>query len=383
MDFVRRRSSVAAGRDPKKIIEELIEQVKDALKLGPRNLIGIDIGFSAVKIVELKKIKENKFELVRYAFEPLPEAAIIEDEIQNQAQVVEAIEAAYNSQKFSTPLVTLGLWGANTVARRLQLAGGTPEEIEDQVIWEAEQYIPFDIEDSAISFHIVGENEGGGVDVIVAAARKELIDTFKDLAENAGLKVKIVDLVQIALLNVFELVANEELEANERSSWVLLDIGAQQTEFIIYKNGMISFSKQINVGGLMITEEIQRQMGVNYKEAEDLKITGDQDGNLPEEIIEIIDSVVETFFAELKKTLDFYISSTSDEAFAGCYITGGSAQIPGMLEGLEALLGFPVRVLNPMDVIVYDEADFDETELRDFSFRAAAAIGLGMRSLGS
>ena len=383
MDFVRRRSAVAVGKDPKKIIEELVEQVKDALKLGPRNLIGIDIGFSAIKIVELKKIKDEKYELVRYAFEPLPEAAIIEDEIQNQEQVVEAIKTAYDSQKFSTPLVALGLWGANTVARRLQLAGGSAEEIEDQVIWEAEQYIPFDIEDSAISFHIVGENEGGGVDVIVAAARKELIDTFRDLVENAGLKVKIVDLVQIALLNVFELVAADALAENERSSWVILDIGAQQTEFIIYKNGMISFSKQINVGGLMITEEIQRQMGVNYKEAEDLKITGDQDGNLPEEIIEIIDSVVETFFGELKKTLDFYVSSTSDEAFSGCYITGGSAQIPGLLEGLEALLGFPVKVLNPMDAIIYDESDFEESEIRDFSYRSAAAIGLGMRSLDS
>lgn len=372
---------MATASDPKKVIEDLVEQVKDALKLGPRNIIGIDIGFSAVKIVELKKSKKDKYELVRFAFEPLPEAAIIEDEIQNQEQVVEAIRSAYSSSKFSTNLVCLGLWGPNTVARRLQLAGGSSEEIEDQVIWEAEQYIPFDIEDSSISFHIVGENEGGGVDVVVAAAKKELIEIFKDLIMNAGLKVKIVDLVQIALVNVFELVAADVLVQNERSSWVILDIGAQQTEFMIYKNGMISFSKQINVGGLMITEEIQRQMGVNYKEAEDLKITGDQQGNLPEEIIEIIDSVVETFFAELKKTLDFYISSTSDESFSGCYITGGSSQIPGLLEGLEALLGFPVRVLNPLDVVNYDASDFEESEIQELATRGAAVIGLAMREL--
>ncbi len=367
--------------DPKKVIDDLVEQIKDALKIGPRNLVGIDIGFSAVKIVELKKSKKGNFELVRQSFIPLPEGALIEDEIQNQEQVVECVVQAYKRGKFSTPLVCLGLWGSNTVARRLQLAGGTPEEIEDQVIWEAEQYIPFDVEDSSISFHIVGENEGGGVDVVVGAARKDLIDSFKDVITLAGLKPKIVDLLQISLVNVFELSAAEELASAERSSWVLLDIGAQKTEFLIYKNGMISFAKQINIGGLMITEEIQRQMGVNYKEAEDLKITGDQSGNLPEEIVEIIDSVIESFFSELKKTLDFYVSSTSDESFSGCYITGGSSQIPGLLEGLEALLGFPVRKLNPFDAISYDESDFSEDEIDELIHRGVSVIGLAMREL--
>lgn len=367
--------------DPKKVIDDLVEQIKDSLKLGPRNLVGIDIGFSAIKIVELKKSKKNSYELVRHAFVPLPEGALIEDEIQNAEQITETITRAYKNGKFSTPNVCLGLWGPNTIARRLQLAGGTPEEIEDQVIWEAEQYIPFDVEDSSISFHIIGENEGGGVDVVVAAARKDVIDSFRDLITNAGLKVKIVDLIQISLVNVFEAVAAEELALAERSSWVLLDIGAQKTEFLIYKNGMISFAKQINIGGLMITEEIQRQMGVNYKEAEDLKITGDDKGNLPEEIVEIIDAVIESFFGELKKTLDFYISSTSDEAFTGCYITGGSSQIPGLLEGLEALLGFQVRLLNPMDAISYDEADYDEDELNDLIYRGVSVIGLAMREL--
>ncbi len=367
--------------DPKKVIDDLVEQIKDSLKLGPRNLVGIDIGFSAIKIVELKKSKKNSYELVRHAFVPLPEGALIEDEIQNAEQITETITRAYKSGKFSTPNVCLGLWGPNTIARRLQLAGGTSEEIEDQVVWEAEQYIPFDVEDSSISFHIIGENEGGGVDVVVAAARKDVIDSFKDLITNAGLKVKIVDLIQISLVNVFEKVAAEDLAQAERSSWVLLDIGAQKTEFLIYKNGMISFAKQINIGGLMITEEIQRQMGVNYKEAEDLKITGDDKGNLPEEIVEIIDAVIESFFGELKKTLDFYISSTSDEAFTGCYITGGSSQIPGLLEGLEALLGFQVRILNPLDVISYDEADYEEEEINDLVYRGVSVIGLAMREL--
>ena len=129
----------------------------------------------------------------------------------------------------------------------------------------------------------------------------------------------------------------------------------------------------------MITEEIQRKMGVNYFEAEDLKIIGDENGNLPEEILEIIDEVVENFFSEIKKAIDFYITSTSDESLETCYITGGSSQIPGFLEGLEALLGIPVSMLNPFDVFQYSEKKFDEEQIKEISQRGVEALGLALR----
>ena len=142
---------------------------------------------------------------------------------------------------------------------------------------------------------------------------------------------------------------------------------------------MIAFSKEINVGGVMITEEIQRQMGVNYYEAEDLKITGDENGNLPEEILEIIDDVVESFFSEIKKTIDFYVSSTSDESLVGCLVTGGSALIPGIIEGLEALLGVDVSVLNPFDKIGYNAKNIDEEMINEIAYKGVEVIGLAMR----
>ena len=115
---------------------------------------------------------------------------------------------------------------------------------------------------------------------------------------------------------------DEEKLEDESQSWILIDLGAQKSEFVIYKNHKIMFTKEIAIGGVMITEEIQRQMGVNYYEAEDLKCNGDDNGNLPEEILEIIDDVVDSFFAEIKKTVDFYVSSTSDESFVECVLTG-------------------------------------------------------------
>jgi len=354
-----------------------IKKIMASLTSGSKPLVGIDIGLSSVKIALIEK-KGNDYSLLKYGSTILPEGAIIEDEIQKPEEIVEAIKQTASELSINPIVCCLSISGPNTLARKLQLAGGTEEEIEDQVIWEAEQYLPFDIEESKVDFHMIGENEGGGVDVIVAAAKNDTILNFKELISQAEGVVKIVDLGILAVTNVFELVMGEEIKESDKS-YLVLDMGAQTTYFIIYKDGIIIFAKEINIGGVIITEEIQRQMGVNYFEAEDLKIHGDENGNLPEEILEIIDSIVETFFSEIKKTIDFYVSSTSDESLTSCIVTGGNARIPGILEGLEALLGVDVRVLNPFDVISYKSSNFTEEEINEIAYRGVQVLGLALR----
>lgn len=361
----------------KNIIETTVDSIKDGLKLGSKTIVGIDIGLSCVKVAELKASGDN-FKLIGYASIALPEGALIEDEIQKPDDIVTAIEKGVSKIKTTATNACIAVSGQNTIARKLQLAGGSFDEIEDQVSWESEQYLPFPIEDSSLSFHVFGQNEGGGVDVLVAAARLDIVENYKELVERSKLKVRIVDLGLVAITNVFEHVYKDKLN-NPNISWVLIDVGAQKTEFIIYRQGGIAFTKEMNVGGAMITEEIQRQMGVNYEEAEDLKITGDENGNLPEEILEIVEDILENFFAEIKKTIDFYISSTSDESISECVLTGGGALIPGLVEGLEALIGVGVSILNPFDRFDFDKKKFSDEEINDIAFRGGVALGLAMR----
>lgn len=363
--------------DLKEKIEEFVEQAKDQLNLGPKQVVGIDIGLHSVKIAEVQLLSDGNYKLLKYASVPLPEAAMIEDEVQKEEEIVEALEEALKRSKITLKQACLGLSGPNTIARRLQLVGGSDEDIQDQVSWEAEQYLPFGIYESSVGHYVIGENEGGGVDVLVAAARNDVMNAFRDICIKAKLKVKIVDLSVIALVNVFAHVKHEFAE--DESSSIIIDLGAQKTHFVIYKLGMIVFSKEMSIGCVMITEEIQRQLGVNYEEAEDLKIVGDENGNLPEEIVEIIDDVVESFFSEIKKTIDFYVSSTQDESLSRCYLTGGGALIPGLIEGLEALLGISVSILNPFDRITYDKKKFNEAEINEIAYKGVVAIGLAMR----
>ena len=365
----------------KQSLERIQDQVFDILNIGSKSIIGVDIGLSQIKVAEMKR-SGSSFKLLNYAAVDLPEGSLIEDDIQKPEEITQAIKMAISQIKTSAQFAAIGLFGPNTVARKLQIPGGSLEEIDDQVSWEAEQYLPFNVEESSIAFHVYGENEGGGIDVLLAAARTDIVDMYKDLVEKTDLKikVKIVDLSVVAITNVFQHVLKDKLD-DPTQSFVFLDIGAQKTDFIIFKKGGIVFAKEVPIGGVIITEEIQRQMGVNYVEAEDLKIIGDENGNLPEEIVEIVEDILESFYAEVKKTIDFYVTSSSDDGICECFVTGGGSLIPGAIEGLEANLNLPVTVLSPFEKIDYDKKKFTDEMLNTISFRGCAAMGLAMREL--
>lgn len=364
----------------KNIIEIIKDKIGDLVYVGPKGIVGIDIGLSAIKMAELAKQSDGSFKLINYAEEDLPEGTIIEDEIQKEDELLKALQAAIKKLDTANKFACIGISGPNTLIKRLQLAGGEFDEIEDQVSWEVEQYLPFPIDEGNISFSVIGENQGGGIDVVVAAAKKAVVDSFKEIVERSNLKVKIVDHSAAAFINVFEAVMGE-MAQEKGKTWLLLDLGAQKTHFMIYKNGILVFFKEINIGGLTITEEIQRKMGVNYSEAESLKIFGDGSGNIPEEIVEIINQVLDTFFSELKKTIDFWASSTSEELFDGCILTGGGAQIPGFPEALQELLETEVQVLNPFSSMSYNKNNISEDSINSIAFKGVTAIGLAMRSV--
>ena len=366
----------------KDIVDKIKNKIGETFYVGPKGIIGIDIGLSAIKMAEVARQSDGSYKILRYSSTALPEGTIIEDEIQKEDEILTALQAGLKELDSSNRFACIGISGPNTLIKRLQLAGGSDEEIDDQVSWEAEQYLPFPIDEGNLSFSIVGENQGGGIDVIIGAAKKSIVNSFKDIVERSNLKVKVVDLCAAATINVFENVMGDEVKARGKT-WILMDLGAQKTHFMIYKNGVLVFFKEINIGGLTITEEIQRQMGVNYNEAESLKIQGDGSGNIPEEIVEIINQVLDTFFAELKKTIDFWVSSTSEEAFDGCIVTGGGAQIPGFTEALHELLETEVQVLNPFSSMSYNKNNISEEIINEIAFKGVCAIGLAMRSVSS
>lgn len=355
------------------------EQINELLgKLNPGGVIGLDIGAHSIKVCEISgspgKVKIDKFGVFT-----LSEAAIIEDEVQKPSEITDGVLAAIKQAGITSKMVCLGLYGPNTMTKRLNTPEGTKEEIEDHVMWEAEQYITFGADDSQIDFHILGENEGGGKDALVAAAKLDIIDSYTDLLKAAKLQVKVVDLNVIALSNIFEEFAGDNLDEYSNGT-LLLDFGAQSTKIVVYKRGGPIFTKEIPVGGTLITEEIQRQMGVSYSEAEDLKTTPDNNGNLPQEILNIINTQVDQQVAEVRKNINFYVTQGSAEKINYCFVTGGSSLLPGLLDKLSVVAGVSVDRLD-----ILSRVKFDEKKLGlDPDFISAISpivIGLAMRKL--
>lgn len=344
-------------------------------------LIGIDIGLSAIKICVLSESKKGRFRLEKYESISLSEAAIIEDDIQKPEEVIEAIQTILKKQKILKKIACIGLGGPNTVSKRLQVPDGVQDDVEDNIMWESEQYIPFGADDAEISFSILNRiEEEDVVDAIVGAARVDVIEKYMDYVKEAGLVVKIADLNVFSIVNVFELIAEDKLEEYSAEGTIIIDFGAQYTSVIVYKNGGPILTKEVGIGGVLLTEEIQRTMGVSYEEAEDLKIHGDDNGNLPEEILGILETHNEKLMEELKKVLNFYIAAGSSEQVSYCFMTGGSSRLPGIKESLQDMIEIDVNELNPFDVIdVKTKIDVDELE--EIANCGLVALGLGMRKI--
>ncbi len=349
-------------------------------KLNPGSIVGLDIGAHSIKVCEVSG-SPGKFKLEKFGIFTLSEAVLIEDEIQKPSEISEGVLLALQQANIKSKMVCLGLFGPNTMTKRLNTPEGTKEEIEDHVLWEAEQYITFGADDSQIDFFIVGENEGGGKDALVAAAKNDVIDSFCDLLKDeAKITVKLVDLNVIALSNVFEEVAGDDLEEYSQGT-LLLDFGAQSTKIVVYKRGGPIFTKEIPIGGGLITEEIQRQMGVSYEEAEDLKTTPDDNGNLPEEILNIINYQVDQQIAEVRKNINFYVTQGSAERVSYCFVTGGSSLLPGLIDKLSVVAGIPVERLDVFSAIKVNDQKINQ-DIDQLAAISPIVIGLAMRKLG-
>ena len=357
----------------------LKEQIDDLIgKLNPGGIFGIDIGSHSIKVCEVSG-SPGKMKVDKFGVFVLSEAAIIEDQVQKPEELIEGVLEAMKRAGIKSKVACMGLYGPNTMTKRLNVPEGTNEEIEDHIMWEAEQYITFGADESQVGFHIIGDNEGGGKDALVAAARNELIENFSKILNEAKITPKIVDLNILALSNAFEEAYADELDEYSKGT-LLIDFGAQTTKILVYKRNGPIFTKELPIGGGLITEEIQRQMGVSYEEAEDLKTTTDDNGNLPDEILAIMNNQVDQTLAEVKKNINFYISQGSAEKVSYCFVTGGASLAPELVEKLAGLTGLEVKNLSLFPAIKIDQKKA-ESGLDQLSAISTVAVGLAMRKI--
>jgi type IV pilus assembly protein PilM len=343
--------------------------------------VGLDIGSSGVKLVQLKE-RKGGFALAAYGHSPLPPEAIVDGALMNSGAIVQAIQDAVRDAKVRSKEVAIGVRGHSVIIKKISLPRMTQEELDESIQWEAEQYIPFDVKDVNIDTQILTlDNEATGqMDVLLVAAKKDMINDYTSVCAEAGLTATVVDVDAFAVQNAFE--ANYEVPAGQ--AVVLINVGASVSNINIVLNGNATFTRDITMGGNAFTEEIQKQLNISYDEAEALKVggQGETDAVVPQEVERVIQNVADQMAGEIQRSLDFYAATAAENRIARLFLSGGTARIPALFKVLEQRSGVPVEVLNPFKTIEVDNRKFDSSLIMQTAASAAVAVGLALRRPG-
>jgi len=349
---------------------------------GKKGLIGLDIGTSSIKVAELKETKKG-YSLENFGLVPLPPEAIVDGALMNSPAIVEAIETILSERKIKTKDASTSVSGASVMIRKITLPVMTEEELDEQIKWEAEQYIPFNLSDVNLAYEVLnwGDDEGN-MEVLLVAAKKDMINDYVAVMTEAGLTPVIVDLDAFSVLNAYEI--NYQITENEVLA--LVNIGSSIINMVITKGGKYLFSRDVTVGGNLYTEEIMKELSVSYEEAELLKLggsaTGETEAVMRQEVESVIRRVSDQIASEVAKSLDFYQATAAEEQISKIWLSGGSCTVSGLSETIQTKQNVPVEIIDPFRNIEKNEKVFDPEYLNQVGPRAAVSIGLALRRVG-
>ena len=349
---------------------------------GKKGIIGLDIGSNSIKVAELKETKKGYF-LENFGEVPLPPESIVDGALMNSPAIVEAVETLIGERKIKTKDVATSVSGASVMIRKITLPVMTEEEFEEQIQWEAEQYIPFNLSDVNLAYEILnpGDDEGN-MEVLLVAAKKDMINDYIAVITEAGLNPVIMDLDAFCVLNAYEI--NYQMMENEVLA--LVNIGSSIINMIITKGGRYLFSRDVTVGGNLYTEEIMKELSVSYEEADLLKrggsATGETEAVMRQEVESVIRRVSDQISSEIAKSLDFYQATAAEEQISKIWLAGGAAAVSGLSETIQKKQSVPVEVVDPFRNLERNDKQFDPAYLEQIGSRAAVSIGLALRRVG-
>jgi len=336
--------------------------------------IALDIGSTYIKLVQLKGSGKS-YSLAKFGMVPLPAEVIVEGAVMDANRVSEAIKELLVAQKVKTKEVVLSVSGSSVIIKRISIADMTDEELVESIKWEAEQYIPFSIDDVNVDFQKLGPGAAEGqADVLLVAVKKDKINDYVNLVKDAGLEPVVVDVDAFALANMCEL--NYEVEAGITA---LLNIGASVMNINILRDGVSIFTRDITVGGNRYTEALQRDAGLSYDDAEKIKRGETVDGADMDQLNSIIATVTEDIVGEIQRSFDFFRSTTGSDKVSRVLLSGGCAKISQFTKVLAERLEIPVDIINPFKNIKVDPKYFEAGFISDAAPLAAIAVGLAMR----
>jgi len=346
-----------------------------------KGLVGLDIGSSAVKAVELKSGGKGgeEYQLLNIGLEALPPEAIVDGAIMDSGAVIDAVQRVFAASKIKTPEVATSVSGNAVIVKKISLPQMSSEELAESIHWEAEQYIPFDIQDVALDYEVIdGGGSGGNMDVLLVAVKKDKISDYTSAISQAGKTCNIVDVDVFALQNCYEI--NYGIDPGRVIA--LLNVGASIMNMNIIKGSTSIFNRDIAVGGNKYTDVIQKDLNLSFDQAEALKRGSRVEGAAPENLHPILQAVSEEIAVEIQKTFDFFRATSSEDRIDRIFLGGGTAKVQGLRDLLADRFEAGVEILNPFNSVTYNPKDFDPDFIAEIGPSAAIAVGLAVRRAG-
>ena len=352
--------------------------ISDLLNPKARSLLGLDISSSAVKLVELTANGKDGYRVERYTIEVLPKDAVSDGNIANLAGVVDAVRRAWKRLGTSTRNVAMALPAAAVITKKIIVpAGLREEELEAQVESEANQYIPFAIDEVNLDYQIIGPAPSvpDELEVLIAASKKERVEDRVAVADAAGLKAVVMDVESLAALASFGLIERQLPDGAKNQVVALLDAGANVMNLTVMRNGQQLYTREQAFGGHQLTQDIARHYGMTFEEAEMAK----RSSNLPEGYeSELLTPFMETLALEVSRALQFFFTSTQFNQVDHLVLAGGCALIPGIDEVVATRTQVNTLVANPFANMVLSDRVRAKNLLADSS-SLMVACGLALR----
>src|ERR1700716_1561701 len=337
-------------------------------------LVGLDIGSSSIKAVELKSSKQG-YELVSFGLENLAQDTVVDGAIMDAPLVAGAISNIFETQKIKTKNVATAVSGHSVIVKRVTLPSMTEEELYDRIQSEASQHIPFDIADVNLDHQLL-ESIDSQMDVLLVAVKKDKILNHTNVLAQSGKNSTVVDIDAFALQNCYEL----NYDPDPGQTVALLNIGASVMNINIVRGGIPLFTRDVSVGGNQYTDALQKELDLSFEDAEKLKMGENLPSVTEDQKQQILRSVSDILTLEIQKTFDFFRATASGENIQRIVVAGGTARVPGLVDLLREEFAMPVEELNPFRRVLVNPSKHSDDQIREMAPRLAIAVGLALRS---
>ncbi|ABW66143.1 type IV pilus biogenesis protein PilM [Desulfosudis oleivorans] len=339
------------------------------------HLVGLDIGSSVVKVAEVA-VSSSGRSLLRFGTLEMPAGAIVEEGIKDPEVVAATIKELFSLYNIKEDRVAISIGGYSVIVKKINVQSMSEEQLQEVIAVEAEQYIPFDINNVNLDFQILGDNDQNPnqIDVMLVAAKKETVNDYLNVIDIAGLTPVIIDVDAFALQNIYEV--NYEAEEN---CVALIDIGANKTSLNILKGSKSVFMRDVSFGCNQINHHIATKINCSLEEAEELKLSDKQERISTDELNSIISSVVSDWTTEIRRALDFFYSTYSNDHLKCIYLSGGGSNIPEFRQMLASQTSSELEILNPFSNFDVKDDRLDSAYLKQIAPQAAICMGIAIR----